>query len=197
MALKVTMTFMFALTFLWLQRSWWALWSVWPCLWPQKVTGLLEVAVTYFMTPTVTVTFGIGLTYFMTPKGHRVIRGHHDLYDPKCYGDLYGQFNLVYDPKMSQGHYRSLWPTLWPQRSPWPLWLVWPSLWPQKVTGSLEVVLTHFMTQRSRCQFYLFYDPKGHGVIRGRLDLLYDPKCHGDLCGRFDLVYDPKSSSGH
>ena len=38
--------------------------------------------------------------------------------------------------------------------------------------------------------------PKGHGVIRGRLDLLYDPKGHGDLCGQFDLVYDPKRSRG-
>ena len=31
-------------------------------LWPQKVTGSLEVAVTYFMTPNVTVTFVVGLT---------------------------------------------------------------------------------------------------------------------------------------
>ena len=29
---------------------------------PKKVTGSLEVAVTYFMTPKVTVTFGVGLT---------------------------------------------------------------------------------------------------------------------------------------
>ena len=29
---------------------------------PQKVTGSLEVAVTYFMTPKVTVTFVVGLT---------------------------------------------------------------------------------------------------------------------------------------
>ena len=29
---------------------------------PQNVTGLLEVAVTYFMTPKVTVTFVVGLT---------------------------------------------------------------------------------------------------------------------------------------
>ena len=39
-----------------------------------KVTGSLEVEVTYFMTPKVTV----------TPKNHGVIRGRHDLlYDPK------------------------------------------------------------------------------------------------------------------
>ena len=31
-------------------------------LWPQKVTGSLEVAMTYFMTPKVTVTFVVGLT---------------------------------------------------------------------------------------------------------------------------------------
>ena len=34
----------------------------WPALWPQKVTGSLEVAVTYFMTPEVTVTFAVSLT---------------------------------------------------------------------------------------------------------------------------------------
>ena len=34
----------------------------WPCLWPQKVTGSLEVAVTYFMTPKFKVTFVVGLT---------------------------------------------------------------------------------------------------------------------------------------
>ena len=43
----------------------------------------------------------------------------------------------------------------------------------------------------------LWYDPKGHGVIRGRDDLLYDPKGHGDICVLFDLVYDPKRSRGH
>ena len=31
-------------------------------LWPQKVTGLLEVAVTFFMTHKFTVTFVVGLT---------------------------------------------------------------------------------------------------------------------------------------
>ena len=31
-------------------------------LWPKKVKGSLEVAVTYFMTPKVTVTFMVGLT---------------------------------------------------------------------------------------------------------------------------------------
>ena len=30
--------------------------------WPQKVTGSLEVAMTYFMTPKVTVTFVVNLT---------------------------------------------------------------------------------------------------------------------------------------
>ena len=88
----------------------------------------------------------------MTPKGHGVIRGRRDLlYDPKGHGDLCGRFDLVYDPERSQGHKTSPWPTLWPQ----------------KVTGSLEVAVTYFMTQRSR-----------------------------DLCGRFDLVNDPKRSQG-
>ena len=31
-------------------------------LWPQKVTGSLEVTVTYFMTPKVTMTFVVGMT---------------------------------------------------------------------------------------------------------------------------------------
>ena len=34
----------------------------WPSLWPKKVTRSLEVAVTYFMTLKVTVTFVVGLT---------------------------------------------------------------------------------------------------------------------------------------
>ena len=50
----------------------------------QKGHGSLEVAVTYFMTPKVTVTFVVGLTLFMTSKGHGVIRGRRDLlFDPK------------------------------------------------------------------------------------------------------------------
>ena len=58
--------------------------------------GSLEVAVTYFMTPKVKVTFVVGLTYFMTPKGQGVIRGRRDLlYDPK------GQLDL--------------WPSPWPK----------------------------------------------------------------------------------
>ena len=56
----------------------------------------------------------------MTPKGHRVIRGRHDLlYDPKGHGDRCGRFDLVYDPKRSQ-----------------------------QVTGSLEVAVTFFMTPK-------------------------------------------------
>ena len=40
-----------------------------------------------------------------TPKGHWVIRGRRDLlYDPIGHGDLCGRFDLVYDPKRSQGH---------------------------------------------------------------------------------------------
>ena len=49
-----------------------------------KVTGCLEVVVTYVMTPKVLVSFVFDVTYFMTAKGHRVIRGRRDLlYDPK------------------------------------------------------------------------------------------------------------------
>ena len=36
--------------------------SLFFCLWPKKVTGTLEVAVTYFMTPKEKVTFEVGLT---------------------------------------------------------------------------------------------------------------------------------------
>ena len=35
---------------------------VWPSLWHQKVTGSLEVAVTYFMTQKVTVSFMVDMT---------------------------------------------------------------------------------------------------------------------------------------
>ena len=45
----------------------------WPTLWPQKVKGSLEVTVTYFMTPKVTVTFVVDLTLSMIPKAHGVI----------------------------------------------------------------------------------------------------------------------------
>ena len=39
----------------------------------------------------------------MTPKGHSVIRGRRDLhYYPTGHGDLYGQFDLVYDPKIGR-----------------------------------------------------------------------------------------------
>ena len=66
--------------------------------------GSLEVAVTYFMTPKVTVTFVVSLTNFMNPEGHGVIRGRRDLlYDLKCHGDLCGQFDLVYEPRRSRG----------------------------------------------------------------------------------------------
>ena len=81
------------------------------------------------------------------------------------------------------------------------MWSIWPSLWAQKVTGSLKVAVTYYMTPKVNLTFdldlELWYDPKGHGVIRGRDDLLYDPKGHGDICVLFDLVYDPKRSRGH
>ena len=41
----------------------------------------------------------------MTPKVQEVIRGRRDLlYDPKGHGDLCDRFDIVYDPKRSQGH---------------------------------------------------------------------------------------------
>ena len=45
----------------------------------------------------------------------------------------------------------------------------WHSLWPQKVTGSLEVTVTYFMTQKVTVTFF----------------------------SRFDLVYDPQRSQVH
>ena len=52
--------------------------------------GSLEVAVTYFVTRKVNLTFDLYLDYFMTPKGHGVIRSGRDLfYDPKCQLDLW------------------------------------------------------------------------------------------------------------
>ena len=61
--------------------------------------------------------------------------------------------DIVYDTKRSQSHWRSTWPTLWPQRSQWPLWSVWPSLWPKKVTGSLEFAVAYFMTPKVTVTF--------------------------------------------
>ena len=50
----------------------------------QKVMESLEVSVTYFMTPKVTMTFAVDLTYILTEKCQRVIRGLRDLlYDHK------------------------------------------------------------------------------------------------------------------
>ena len=52
--------------------------------------GSLEVAVTYFMTPKVNVTFDLYLDLLYDPKGHGVIRGGRDLlYDPKGQIDLW------------------------------------------------------------------------------------------------------------
>ena len=119
----------------------------------------------------------------MTPKGQRVIKYYCDqLYDTKGHGDLYGQFDLVYDPKMSRGSLevaltyfvtpkatvtfvvgltpkghmiiRGCRDLLYdPQRPRWPLWSVWPSLLPQKVTGSLEVAVTYFRTPKVTVTF--------------------------------------------
>ena len=74
-------------------------------LYDPKRSGSLVVALTYFMTPKVTVNFVVSLTLFMTPKGDGVIRGRRDLlYDPKGHGELFGQFDLVIDPRRSRGH---------------------------------------------------------------------------------------------
>ena len=79
--------------------------DTWHNLWPQKVTGSLEVTVTYFMTSEISMTicFRIDLVYDL--KGHRVFGGRRDLsYEPKGHGDLCGRFDLVYDHLRSRGH---------------------------------------------------------------------------------------------
>ena len=81
------------------------LWSVWPILWPQKLTGSEEVDVTYFMTTKDRVTFVVGLSKIMTQKGHGVKEAAvTSILTPKGQGDLCGRFDQVYDPKQSRGH---------------------------------------------------------------------------------------------
>ena len=79
--------------------------DTWHSLWTQKITGPLEVNVTYFMTSKISITicFWIDLVYDL--KENRVVRGRRNLpYDPKDHGDLCGRFDLVYDPFRSRGH---------------------------------------------------------------------------------------------
>ena len=106
----------------------------------------------------------------------RVIRGRKDLlYDPCGHCDFGGRFDLVYDPKRSQGHKRSPWPTLWPGHGD--LCGRFDLVYDLKRSRSLEVAVAYFMT------------PNGYGDLFGRFDRLYDPQNND---GRFDLVYDPK-----
>ena len=80
------------------------LFSVWTSSWHKKVTGSLEVALTYCMTPKVTVTFVVSLIACDLTKSW-VIRGRRDiLYDPKGHRKHFGQFDLVSDLKNSRGH---------------------------------------------------------------------------------------------
>ena len=73
--------------------------DTWHSLWPQKVTGSLEVTVTYFMTLKISMTICSRIDLVYDLKGHGVFRGRRDLsYDPKSNDDLCGQFDLVYDP---------------------------------------------------------------------------------------------------
>ena len=74
--------------------------------------------------------------------------------------------DIVYDPKMLQGHYRSL-----------------TYFMTSEFTVTFVVSWTLFMTQQ------------GHRVSRGRLDLINEPKVTMNS-SRFDLVYDPKKSRG-
>ena len=54
--------------------------------------------------PKITVTFVDSLTKFLTPKGQGVSWGSLDLhYDLKGHSDLFGRFDLVYDPQNVMG----------------------------------------------------------------------------------------------
>ena len=191
-------------------QRWPLTWSVWPSLWPKKVTGSLEVAMTYFMTRKVNGdlcgrfdlvydlkrSWGhleVALTYFMTPK---VTRWHYN---------VIRLWRLV--PWLSKGHVGSsevagTYSYDW-QRSRWPLWSVWPSLWPQKVTGSIrgrrEPTLWPQIFARWRIQ-WSWFEPKfltSNKVNDSSLrfsslsDLLYDSTQRSYLS--FDLDLDLRS----
>ena len=75
--------------------------DTWHSLWPQKVTGSLEVTVTYVLTSEISMTICCWIDLVYDIKGHRVFRGRRDLfYDPKGHGDFCGRFDLVNDPLM-------------------------------------------------------------------------------------------------
>ena len=81
--------------------------ETWNILWPQKVTGSLEVTGHFDLLydPKIHGDLCGLFDIVMTQKGHGVIRSRLNLlYDPKGHGDLYGQFDLVYEPKRSRGH---------------------------------------------------------------------------------------------
>ena len=128
------------------QSSRWPLGSVWPNLWPQKVTGSLKVTVTYFMTLKVTVTFVVGLTQFMTQD----VMGH------------------------KRSTWPTLWPlrSTWPltltftYRSS-----IWPGRWLQMSRQHYNVIrqllcsiLTEYLV--SSCSFYVMLTKALHRVIR-------------------------------
>ena len=69
--------------------------SVWSTFRPQKVTGTLEVAFTFFMTPEVTVTLTVGSIYIMSQKCHGDIRGRLTLFiSPEVKVNLEVDLNL-------------------------------------------------------------------------------------------------------
>ena len=72
-------------------------------LWPQKVTGSLEVTDLLY-DPKGQLDFCSRFHLVYDSKMYRVIRGSRDLlYDPKSHGDLCGRFDLVYCPKKVSG----------------------------------------------------------------------------------------------
>ena len=97
----------------------------------------------------------------MTLKVHRVFRGRSDLlYNPKCHGDHFCQFDKVHNPKRSrvlrrrralfynnEGHSDIL--------GPFDL-----DFLPQKVTRTSEIAVTDFMSMTFKCPLDLLHDPK-------------------------------------
>ena len=92
--------------------------ETWNNVWPQKVTGSLEVT------------------------------GHCDLlYDPKGHGDLCGQFDRVYDPK-NHGVIRGRRDLLYDAKGHGDLCGRFDLVYVPKGQGSLNVAVTYLMTHK-------------------------------------------------
>ena len=76
--------------------------DTWQSLWPQKVTGSLEVTVTYCMTSKISMTICCRIDLVYDLKGHRAVRGSRDLpYDPKRSQSLKVAVTYFMTPKVT------------------------------------------------------------------------------------------------